>query len=239
MKGPSMTRFFVLDAPGLADGPLVYGRDSDEHRYGKATWDKSMVWEYHLHHEGASRVLVRCHRMPLAIVIPSRRAVADFVWTWFSECLITERILGLFHDLRLSGFSVRTVTISKFKRKSADDEEVPNLLELEVYGKGGPPHPDSGSLPLPEIDGLGLRRYSSYKNGLLVNEKEWDGSDFFHVEGHPMIIVTERVRRLIESERLSNCVLVPAEKLVWPARIPRPEDQLARKPFTGPPNDLE
>ncbi len=110
---------------------------------------------------------------------------------------------------------------------------MPLLFELEVYGCGGPPHPDSGSLPLPEKNSLGLQKYSSFKNGLIVDEEAWDGSDIFKVDGHPEILVTDRVRTLIEYERLSNCVLVPAEKLEWPAGIPRPEEQSVRQPSSS------
>jgi len=222
-----MSRFYVLCAPGSEEGPAIYGKPSDKHRFGRATWDDSMEMEYHIHRDGTSRVIVRCHRQPLVIVMPSAKAVADFVWTWFLECLVSERVIRLFQDQRLSGFNTRPVTISRFRRRSKDNIGLQRLLELEVYGQGGPPHPDSGSKPLPEVDSLGLRRYSSYKNGLLVDEDTWDGNDFFKIEGWQKIIVTERVKELIESERLSNCLLVPVESMVWPARIPTPEEQLS------------
>ncbi len=68
-------------------------------------------------------------------------------------------------------------------------------------------------------------RYSSYQNGILVDEAQWDGSDFFTVNGYPKhILVTERVKDLIIAHRLTNCVLIPAEKLRWPETVMRPED---------------
>ena len=66
--------------------------------------------------------------------------------------------------------------------------------------------------------------YSSFRNGIIVDEKEWDGSDFFVINGYPkFILVTERVKRFVIEHHLTNCELVPSEKLEWGTTI-RPED---------------
>jgi hypothetical protein len=70
-----------------------------------------------------------------------------------------------------------------------------------------------------------MTRYSSYTNGIIVDEEEWDGSDFFTVDGYPMrIIVTERVKDLVVSAGLTNVLLIPSGNLRWPEGSVRPED---------------
>jgi len=234
-----MSRFYALFAPGTRYEVPVYGRPNDEHRFGKATWDDSMEWEANLFYTDDSHPVFKCHRGLLKIVIPSPAAIGDFVWTWYSECVLTEKVLRLFQGNGFTGFRARQVIVSKIKRKSKKTAEVPPLYELEVYGRGGPPHPDSGSLPLPEWTSLGFPRYSSYKNGLLVNEATWDGTDFFEIEGFRYIIVTERVKNTIVEKKLSNCVLVAVEDMSWPEGIPTPEEQYEEHEKIGPKTDPE
>jgi hypothetical protein len=50
---------------------------------------------------------------------------------------------------------------------------------------------------------------------LDIDETRWDGSDFFHVDRNPnIVLVTERVRDLFESSRYSNvrCVSTMADR---------------------------
>jgi hypothetical protein len=126
-----------------------------------------------------------------------------------------------------TGYRTEPAIVSKVKRKSKRVSEIPRLYELEVYGSGGPPDPSSGSSPLTEPDGNGFMMYSSYKNGFIVNESTWDGSDFFTLEGwNSMIIISERVKDLIMRKKLSNCVLVPVEDMRWPSNRVTPEEML-------------
>lgn len=57
--------------------------------------------------------------------------------------------------------------------------------------------------------------YSSYENGLKIDESQWDGSDFFTVWPLPrFILVTERVKKFIEEHKLRNVKFTPIEKLI-------------------------
>jgi hypothetical protein len=163
--------------------------------------------------------------MDLHIVLPSPK-IGDFVWTWMSECLVTDRVLQLFRQAGLASFEVRPVVIERVRRLDKRRlEEIPTLWELVVTGRGGDARPESGIRVVYRCEACGLVRYSSYQNGILVDEEQWDGSDFFTVNGYPKyILVTERVKDLIMAHGLTNCVLIPAEALRWPDGMPRPED---------------
>ncbi len=226
-----MNVFFYLGSPADFDeGRAVYGRASWERRFGWAEWSDVV----------ASRRIV-CpvdpgHRRSgdrignLTIVLPSP-SVGDFVWTWYSECLVTERVLTLFREAGLTGFEAKPVVVEKVKRvKKEQPVTIPRLWELVITGKGGDAHPDSGIRVIYKCDACGLTRYSSYRDGIIVNEREWDGSDFFTVNGYPkLILVTERVKDLIVANQLTNCVLIPSHQKRWPKGLERPEDIQAER----------
>jgi hypothetical protein len=165
----------------------------------------------------------------LTIILPSPW-VGDFTWTWYSDCIVTDAVLSLFRQEGFTGFEPRPVVVEKFKRlsrKRGKEVAIPPLWELLILGKGGDAAPESGIYPLYEIEDTGRFSYSSFRNGIIVDEANWDGSDFFVVNGYPKhILVTMRVKDLIVSHHLSNCALIPSHKLEWSSDI-RPEDSLA------------
>jgi|YNPBryunderm2012_1023409.scaffolds.fasta_scaffold10186_2 hypothetical protein len=231
-----MRSFYELIDPGelrhYVGGEYEYGQPQWETQFGLAEWTDDM--EYPLERTGCpvnpyhGRLVKRV--MDLRIILPSPR-VGDFVWTWYSDCLVTDRVLGLFRQAGFSGFEVRPVRVEKVKRLGKGRlEDIPRLWELVVTGRGGDARPESGIRVIYRCEACGLVEYSSYRNGILVDEDQWDGSDFFTVNGYPKhILVTERVKDLIIAHRLTNCALIPAEKLRWPETVPRPEDYYREK----------
>ncbi len=76
----------------------------------------------------------------LSILIPGSQ-VDDFVWTWYSDCLIQESVLKMFRKKGFTGFDVKPVK-SRFKRKTGI--EPPTLWEFVVLGWGGMASVQSG-----------------------------------------------------------------------------------------------
>lgn len=113
----------------------------------------------------------------------------------------------------------------KVKRLRKNSQaEIPKVWELVVTGKGGEAHHDSGIRLLYLCTGCGLRRYSSYQNGFVVDTNQWDGSDFFTVNGYPaFVLITERVKNFIIENKLVNCSILRAEDIEW-GDFSRPED---------------
>jgi hypothetical protein len=228
-------RFFALEAPRpqepaqYSHGAPIFGRGNDKYRYGLAEWADPMIWDVHYEELEGKHRIKRMHRGQLSIALASPAAVGDFVWTWFNECILTERVRDLFVKEEFTGFEVEPVKVAKIKRKSKRVSHVPPLFELLVYGMGGPPDPESGSILLKGPDEKGFVVYSSFNNGLIVNERTWDGSDFFTVEGHNKIIVSERVKDIIVRKGLTNCMLIPVENLVWPSSLETHEARLQRE----------
>lgn len=225
-----MIAFYQLSDPSELErygkGEYSYGQLEWAKQYGLAEWTDDV--KYPFERVGCpvnpqhGRLVERV--MDLHIVLPSPR-VGDFTWTWYSDCLITDRVLGLFLQAGLTGFRVRPVVVERIKRLGKRRlEEMPRLWEIVVVGKGGDARPESGIRIIYRCETCGFTKYSSY-NGFFVDESQWDGSDFFTINGYPNhILVTERTKDLIIAYQLTNCALIPAEKVRWPDTVPRPED---------------
>jgi hypothetical protein len=221
-----MKRFFYhLQSPRPSKPHQIYGRPEWERRFGRAEWSDK---------EGGlstGRLLPPYAepRVDLTVILPSLK-IGDFVWTWYSDCIVTESSLSIFRQAGLTGFEARPIIVEKIKRlnrKRREEVTIPPLWELLIQGKGGDAAPESGIYPLYEIEDSGRFSYSSFRNGIIVDEANWDGSDFFTVNGYPKyILVTERVKELIIAHQLTNCALIPSHKLEWSSGT-RPEDSLA------------
>lgn len=217
--------FYCLQYP--ADKPYqVYGHSEWQRRFGTAEWSDKVGGL------STGRLLPPYGeaRVDLAIILPSPK-IGDFVWTWYSDCIVTEDTLSLFRQEVFTGFEARPVIVEKIKGlsgKRREEATIPPLWELLIQGKGGDAAPESGIYPLYEIEDSGRFSYSSFRNGIVVEEGNWDGSDFFTVTGYPnFILVTERVKELIIGHRLTNCALIPSHKLKWGLGT-RPEESLEK-----------
>ncbi len=221
MKRP----FYRLQGRSAGKPHLVYGRPEWERHFGRAEWSDKVGGL------STGRLLPPYGeaRVDLAIILPSLK-IGDFVWTWYSDCIVTEHTLLLFRQAGFTGFEARPVEVEKIKRlnrKRREEAAIPLLRELLIQGKGGDAAPESGIYPLYEIEDSGRFSYSSFRNGIIVDEANWDGSDFFTVNGYPkFILVTERVKDLIIGHQLTNCALIPSHKLEWSSGT-RPEELLS------------
>jgi len=211
--------FYCLRKPSHGRSHQVYGQPEWERRFGRAEWSEKAGG----FSTGRLRRPYGEPRVNLTIILPSPR-VGDFVWTWYSDCIVTERALSLFREAGFTGFEPRPVIVEKIKglsRKRREEVIVPPLWELPITGKGGDAAPESGIYVLYEIGDTGAFSYSSFRNGIIVDATNWDGSDFFTINGYPKyILVTERVKEFIINHELTNCALIPSHKLLWSGITP-------------------
>jgi hypothetical protein len=159
-----------------------------------------------LHQRGGKRLT------DLSVVLPDGE-VEDFVWTWYSDCLLRDETLQLFRRYGFTGFAVKPVS-ARFKRSSA---RPPTLWELVRTGWAGMAHPASGiHLNEPESClSCGRLVYTGLVHpDRLIDETKWDGSDFFIV--WPLsrfVFVTERVVKAIREHGLTGVVIKPVSEL--------------------------
>jgi hypothetical protein len=174
-----------------------------------AEWDDSMDLEQILcpadpdHRRGGRRL------SNLSVLL--RGHPGDIVWTWYSDCLLNDRALQAFTDEGLTGFTVKPVA-ARFKRKVC--QAPPRLWELVVTGWAGVAPAASGVRLIFQCPACGDVRYSPPTHpDRLVDEGQWDGSDFFIVWPLPKYrFVTERVAQVLRRYRLKGARLIePAE----------------------------
>jgi len=147
----------------------------------------------------------------LSVVLPGRK-VEDFVWTWYSECLVQDSVLELFRAHELEGFETKPVK-GRFNRHRT--EEPPRLHELIVTGWAGMASPESGIRLDESCDACGDLHYSGCTNpAKLINASQWDGSDFFMVWPLPKyIFITDRVVQVIRDNQLTGATFVSLDSL--------------------------
>lgn len=152
----------------------------------------------------------------LSIVLPNP-PLEDFVWTWHSECLIRDHVLGLFRSKGLVGFDVKPVK-ARFKRGAY---EPPTLWELVTESRVRAATA-AGLYVKDRCEACASVLYSVYEHGLPVDESTWDGSDFFHFEEWGGLFVTERVRDFVIEQGLTGTSFVQVENLRWPEGVIKP-----------------
>jgi hypothetical protein len=155
------------------------------------------------HHRRAGRRLA-----DLSVTLP-RGTVQDFVWTWYSECLIQDHVLQLFRENKFTGFDVKPV-VARFKSPRGGNP--PRLWELVLTGWGGLAKPESGITRVEFCGACHFVHYSGIKDAsYLVDDKQFDGSDIFMIWPMPAhVFITERVADCIRDCRLTGVVLKPS-----------------------------
>ena len=69
--------------------------------------------------------------------------------------------------------------------------------------------------------------YSTWDNGILIDKSRWDGSDIFRLHEDVVgLVVTARVRDIVEREGFTGATFIPAEEF----KDPYPESR-ARRPI--------
>ena len=172
---------------------------------------ESVTCPLHEEHQRPGRRLT-----DISVSLPTQ-TVGDVVWTWQSECLISDKVLEIFRTKGLTGFDVKPVKAS-FKESKT---KPPKLWELIVTGWAGIAPAESGIRLIQHCSACGQNIYSAWTRGdKLVDVSQWDGKDFFIVWPLPRhILVTQKVANSIRESSISGVVLKPVNELVFPTSV--------------------
>lgn len=222
--------FFHLSRPSEGCPERMYGKSEWAGMFKLAQWDTetedalaSISCPSNPGHQRAGQ------RSGQLGVVVEPAAIGDFTWTWYSECLATDSVVTLFKRAGFEGASFQRARVAWSSGRSPQSPP-PELFELIVTSRHVRLDHRSGVRRVYECPSCGLVRFSSYRNGLIVDETTWDGADVFTVEEYPqMILVTPRVQTEIVAAGLTNCFLVSTQKMQWPTGVPRPEDSYGLK----------
>lgn len=75
---------------------------------------------------------------------------------------------------------------------------------IHVTGKGGSVTHTSGVRLIMSCDVCGWKQWSLPENGFVIDESQWDGSDFFHVVEYGPFFLSERAVKVLDQANLSN-----------------------------------
>ncbi len=187
-----MTRFFILQmAPN-------YSR-----RFGYPFGEKK-----YSHRCGVCGRPVGGPGLPITIRFEGRVNNADFVSS-SPELLVTHRVRTAFEENRIKGVQYSDVII-KFKDVKPPPEM--QLWHLLIH-QAAHASPQMNIVPLRKCSECGIVDYSTWDNGVFIDEMTWDGSDIFRLfEDVVGVVCTEKVKDLVEREKFTGVVFIPAEK---------------------------
>jgi hypothetical protein len=208
-----VSNFWVLDCENeIGEGENFARWESSETKWRKVTCDLQPD------HCG-----IRERISSLSVVI-REESPNDFIWTPLRECLVQRGVLDLFGRFGFTGFTAVPAAV----RSSRSVERLPKFWELVVVGKAGLASARSGLTIRDVCTGCGLTKYSQILDpSKVVDESNWDGSDFFRVEPiSGWTFVTDRViksligsgfkgwhARTLESMKNSFDIAIPVEPL--------------------------
>jgi hypothetical protein len=165
--------------------------------------------------------------------VPSRPE-ADFLWSAIGSVVVSRRIRDAFVDSGIKGGVLVPVVPRRIgKRRAKLPAPVPNTGEPEdlLTETGGvldplqaPPyfelvvtaesrHPP-GAEPQAVCDLCGREIYDSSARQLVMEPEMWDGDDIFFLRTTLWIVVTGRVKRILESLRPTNLAFTPMSRAV-------------------------
>lgn len=144
------------------------------------------------------------------------KKLSDFLTTFLSEWIVTDAVADILKQNGVSGYKLKPVEVCNM--------ELPcKLWEFIVTGVGGDAHSNSGIYLKHQCKYCKHKRYSAFENGIIVDEENWDGSDIFTVTGYPRyLLVTEKVKSIIESNRFTGVLFTASHELKWPEGVVKP-----------------
>ena len=188
---------------------MIFYEFANGHKYKNAWWADGMGFEGSITCPKHTRPGNR--KNPLTIKLESPR-ISDIIWTWYSECIVTERAAEFFSQAGFTGYRLEPVIVTEVK--DGNVSELPKMWEFVVTGKGGSVEQINKIRVRDSCEDCGMVEYTSFGKGLNVDENQWDGSDFFTVWPLPkFIIVTERVKDFVTKNKISNVKLMKTQDL--------------------------
>ena len=141
----------------------------------------------------------------------------DFIGNGLASVLISARVKSLFEEHRFTGWKTLPCEVQNKKGVA-----IATYYFLQVTGRCGALD-DSASEP--ELAQYRPGFFCVEFRGPSFPEASWDGSDFFTAPNNGMILVSERVKDVLQASRVSGVELDPLRRvLTFPLRysfVPR------------------
>lgn len=152
----------------------------------------------------------------LHLLLPNAE-LQDFAWSWYSDCLIQDKVLRELNLQGFTGFEARAVHV---RWEQASDRPLPKLWEIQVTGWGGIAPPESGITLVEKCEVCGRRVYTPFTDPkYLVDEQQWDGTDFFMVWPLSRFFVTDRVASFVRGKGFTGVEILALPEMCFPKHV--------------------
>lgn len=133
--------------------------------------------------------------------------VPDFLHPFPGQIIVRDSVVDALQRAELTGFVPVRVEVRWGKQVKYPPGEPPLLYELFVTGTAWRVGMDAERITACKECG---RTIFPNPEWLVVDERRWDGSDFFHIDRNPnIVLVTERVCHLMAQCLFTNYACVP------------------------------
>jgi hypothetical protein len=145
----------------------------------------------------------------------------DFVWMDSPGVLVSWSMMNLLKQSGLNGFTFRNVNIIAWWRDDPvtgeivdwlEREEAPPLYQLVILGKGGSILPKNQVKVQSACSECGAAEYEFLKEGVLVDQSQWDGSDIFTLNELGWTFITEKFLKFLVENHIHNYTAIPSDK---------------------------
>ena len=136
---------------------------------------------------------------------------SEFLWSWEpGTVFVTKEVVKALQKAKITGCLFYPVEIVNTK------VDVPEVFELVVTGKAGPAAEQSNISIVNKCKACGRTEYSKITNGIYIDPVSWDGSDICNIKEYPTyILVSEKVKNILEANNFKNYILTPADKVTY------------------------
>lgn len=184
--------------------------------FGAAGGSDRAVWAEDVQLETVTCPLNPGHQRPgrrlsdLTVTM-SNASQDDIVWTWQSDCLLSNRARQLFSESELTGYELRPATVVDEKTGARS-----RFWELVITGWAGVAPLESGVRLIDRCPVCGHRVYRCFDHPeSLIQRSRWDGSDFFIVWPLPrFFFISWKTMQVLQGSGLREFRTVPVRELV-------------------------
>jgi len=134
---------------------------------------------------------------PLYVNVP--KVEHDVVWTWQSDCLVTDKFLACLHKNNVTGYSVQTIIVKQDKRKNRR-----RLYELIVSGSKLHIGKESGYEVMSVCDVCGAVKIKEPTMFAIDDDIDIKTDFFMFKEYIKYIFVNEKVKAILEENKITG-----------------------------------
>lgn len=181
-------------------------------------------------HQGC--IIVRCAHCGVIGVLPHRIggkvdleieikdvAYLDDIEQAFTKLLVSKKYRDAVMSHGLTGIEFYPPLGYRLKTKKKGAEEMIikcrdhfQFQAIHVTGRGGSIAKTSGVRLRKSCEKCGWEEWTLPENGIYVDEKQWDGTDFFYVDEFGSMLMSQRAVDALSQAQLSNFAAQPAEE---------------------------